>query len=99
MTKTKIIKICKKYNIVDYIINKDNSIDVNGDVNLINLNLKKLPLNFNIVKDNFNCSHNKLETLEGAPKECKFFNCSYNNLTSLKGAPEKCNYFNCSYNK
>ena len=38
--------ICKKYNITNYTINSDGSIDVDGDVNLSNRGLTKLPLKF-----------------------------------------------------
>ncbi len=40
-------EICKKYNITNYTINKDGTIDVNNYVDLENKKLKKLPLNFN----------------------------------------------------
>jgi hypothetical protein len=38
-----IINICKKYNIQNYTINPDGSIDVNGDVWLSNKKLTKIP--------------------------------------------------------
>ena len=49
---------------------------------------------------NFNCSNNKLISLEGAPKIVESFNCSGNQLTSLEGAPEKVGgYFECRFCK
>ena len=39
-------EICKKYNIKNYTINQDVSIDVNGYVDLYNIGLTKLPLKF-----------------------------------------------------
>ena len=37
----------------------------------------------------FDCSHNNLTTLNGAPEVVGYgFNCAHNNLTTLKGAPE-----------
>ena len=36
--------ICKKYNIENYTINSDGSIDVDGNVNLSKMNLTELPL-------------------------------------------------------
>jgi len=96
----KIHLICKGYRIKNYIINEDGSIDVNGDVNLIGKRLKRLPLKFRNVSGNFDCSKNRLVSLEGSPEFVggAFF-CNYNNLTSLKGGPKKVyNIFNCSYN-
>ena len=78
---------CKKYRIENYTINSDLSIDVDGNVNLYNKDLRKLPLNFRNVS-NFYCSNNNLTILEGAPtKVGGDFYCEYNKLTSLEGAP------------
>lgn len=80
---------CKKYNIRNYIINDDLSIDVEGTVNLSNFNLDYLPLNFNYVYGSFACSNNNLKSLKGCPKYIGgHFNCGYNNLTSLEGILE-----------
>lgn len=46
-------KICKEYNIKNYTINKDRSIDVEGEVHLTSKRLTELPLMFNVVKGNF----------------------------------------------
>ncbi len=90
MTNQEIHDICKKYSIENYSINSDGSIDVNGNVNLYDMNLTELPLKFNRVSGYFDCSYNKLTDLENFPNEIKsWFNCSYNKLTSLKGVPEK----------
>lgn len=80
--------ICKEYNIKNYTINKDGSIDVFGPVNLRNKNLSKLPLKFGKVSGPFACDGNKLTSLEGSPKEVgSIFYCYNNYLTSLKGGP------------
>ena len=80
--------ICQKYNIKNYIINEDGSIDVDGDVDLSNRKLIELPLKFRNVNGNFYCSGNKLTSLEGAPSSVGGdFNCSSNELTSLEGGP------------
>jgi hypothetical protein len=61
-----------------------------GDLNLHGLHLTVLP---DILKDitvggHFDCSVNKLTSLEGSPKNVLgYFICSYNKLTSLEGAP------------
>ena len=93
--------ICKKYGITNYTISSDGSIDVDGDVNLIDINLDKLPLRFNRIGGNFYCNNNQLTSLEGAPKEVGgFFDCRYNQLTSLEGAPKEVGgFFDCNNNK
>ena len=48
----------------------------------------------------FNCSYNKLTSLEGSPSRIDgYFNCNYNSLTSLEGGPKKVGKsFYCDYN-
>ena len=100
MKEKEIHKICWKYNIRNYTINPDGSIDVDGDVLLSHKDLTKLPLTFNKVKYLFDCSSNHLTTLEGAPKEVgRSFDCSFNYLTSLKYVPTLIgDELNCSFN-
>lgn len=89
MNRNKIIDLCKKYNIKNYTINEDSSIDVDGMVNISIRGLKKLPLVFNRVSAYFECSGNQLITLEGSPRYVgSWFNCSSNDLTTLEGAPD-----------
>jgi hypothetical protein len=94
-------RICKEYDIVNYAINDDQSIDVDGNVYLYTKGLTKLPLKFNKVNGYFDCSYNQLTSLEGAPKEVNGnFYCYNNHLTSLEGAPKEVNGdFDCSYNQ
>ena len=94
-------KICKKYGIKNYTINDDGSIDVDGDVILHKEGLTKLPLNFNNISGYFNCSNNKLISLEGAPRLVGgYFDCSDNQLTTLEGGPQLVGGdFVCDYNK
>ncbi len=99
---TDINKICKKYDIENYTINSDNSVDVDGDICLWGINLTSIPLNFNIVNGYFDCSDNHLTSLKGSPKRVEGnFNCRLNKLTSLKYSPQHIenDYFNCEYNK
>ncbi|MCK9477780.1 MAG: hypothetical protein M0R46_17845 [Candidatus Muirbacterium halophilum] len=93
--------ICKKYNIKNYIINEDGSIDVDGNVDLYKEKLKVLPLKFRKVSGDFNCSSNKLTSLEGGPQSIggKFY-CTSNQLTSLVGCPQSIGGgFYCSSNQ
>jgi hypothetical protein len=80
--------LCLEYNITNYTINDDGSIDVDGDVDLSNNGLTKIPLKFRNVSGDFNCDRNQLASLEGAPLSVGgYFSCEYNNLTSLEGSP------------
>ena len=66
------------------------TVKVTGDVNLRDLGLTKIAINFTEVGGFFICSNNQLTSLEGAPKKVGGnFYCSRNQLTSLVGAPEK----------
>jgi hypothetical protein len=52
-----------------------------------------------VTKD-FNCSHNALESLFGAPTKVGDFDCSYNKLKDLSYAPKELfGFFNCSNNE
>lgn len=44
MSEEEIYKICIEYNITNYTINTDGSIDVNNNVKLSHKNLNKIPL-------------------------------------------------------
>jgi hypothetical protein len=62
---------------------------VEGDVDLYNMSLTKLP-NFKSVGGDFYCNNNKLTSLEGCPIYVGgSFHCSHNQLTSLKYCPTK----------
>lgn len=78
--------ICDKYNIKNYTINDDLTVDVDGDVYISNKALHKIPINFGEV-NNFNCSYNLLTNLEGSPRIVNNFYCHGNDLTSLHGSP------------
>jgi hypothetical protein len=92
--------VCGKYNITNYTINDDHTVDVK-DVYLFNKSLTKLPLKFNIVSGNFNCSFNNMTTLEGGPTSVGGnFYCSFNNITTLLGSPKEVGgNFSCDVNE
>jgi len=81
--------------------NPDGTWSCKDDVDLHNLNLKKLPVKFKRVEGIFNCSKNKLTSLEGAPEHVgEDFNCYKNQLRTLEGAPEQVGgYFYCYGNQ
>jgi hypothetical protein len=96
-----IVKLCKRYHIVNYTINTDGSIDVDDNVDLSYRKLEKFLLKFRDVGDDFHCYNNRLTNLEGCPKSVGgSFNCNDNELTSLEGCPRYVgNNFICAGNK
>ena len=89
INSSEIEAICEKYNIKNYIINEDGSIDVDGNVDLYDKKLKVLPLKFRKVSGYFKCSFNELTSLKGSPQSVGgWFDCNDNQLTSLEGAPQ-----------
>ena len=99
-SKEEIDLLCEKYNIINYSINSDLSIDVQGNVDLSGLKLRLLPLRFSRVSGHFYCFSNHLTTLEGCPREVGgYFSCSSNRLTTLEGCPREVGgNFYCSFN-
>jgi hypothetical protein len=92
--------ICARYDITNYVINTDGSIDVDGNVNLTFREISFFELRFGNVSGDFDCSNNILTTLYGSPEVIGGrFICASNQLTSM----EHCPYviggtLNCSYN-
>ena len=88
-TREGVIEVCEKYEIKNYTINDDLSIDVDGGVYLDERNLEYLPLKFNYVSGDFNCDQNELESLEGCPITVDGnFDCYRNKLITLEGCPQ-----------
>jgi hypothetical protein len=92
--------ICRKYNITNYIINEDGSVDVDGNVILNDIGLTKLPLRFRNVSGSFDCYSNTLTSLQGSPKSVGgYIDCSYNNIKTFQGCSESIGeYFYCVNN-
>jgi hypothetical protein len=84
-----------------YTIQSNGTVDVNGDVNVVNMKLTEMPVKFGKVTGNFYCENNQLTNLEGSPESVGGdFICSYNQLTSLVGAPQSVGGdFYCSRNQ
>lgn len=88
-----IIDTCKKYNITNYKINSDMTIDVYHDVSFYSQNLDEIPLKFNKINGWLDLSGNNFKNLIGTPIEIKFnIYCYDNPLESLDG-------FNLPYHK
>lgn len=100
-TKEEIDSLCKKYKIEKYTINENLSLEVEGDVSFRNHNLTHLPLKFSTTSGDFDCSDNRLVSLEGSPTEVGGnFYCSSNELLTLKWCPIEISWnFYCSYNR
>jgi hypothetical protein len=76
-------------------------VDVNGSFYCDDQNLTDFKgVGFGVVTRDFDCTGNKLTSLEGAPQEVGMnFYCFGNELTSLEGAPQKVGRgFYCSGN-
>ena len=82
--------ICHEYQIRNYTINQDGSIDVDEPVRLLGrFKLTKIPLKFGKVSRSFDCSYNKLVSLKGSPVETGgSFSCDHNYLTTFIGGPK-----------
>ncbi len=104
-------KFCSDYNIKDYKILDDFSVDVNDGVNisdeyknydsgLRNSRLTELPFKFNKVNGGFNMSGNLITSLKNCPNEVNgFFDCSDNEIESLEGSPSIVNgWYYCNQN-
>jgi hypothetical protein len=81
-------------------INSQGLVDVVGDVRLRS-KLTELPVKFGHVSGYFNCDHNQLTSLTGAPHSVGgTFSCIGNQLTSLAGAPQSVGGdFRCDINQ
>jgi hypothetical protein len=99
VNEEEIHSICKEYGIENYTINTDGTIDVDGNVDLYNKGLIKIPFNFNRVSGFFYCDNNQLTSLEGAPQSVGDFYCHNNQLTRLEGAPQSVRNFVCYDNQ
>ena len=83
-------------------LNKKGLVDIDGSFNCKKQNLKDFKgVKFGKVSGNFDCSHNKLTSLVGAPQKVGgSFHCYNNKLTSLEGAPQEVGGgFYCDNNK
>lgn len=98
--RLKLERKLKRFGIKDYIINSDGTIDANQSVTFSNLNIVKMPFKFGKINGNFDCSYNRIKSLEGCPKEVTGnFYCNGNQLASLKYCPIKIGKnFSCAKN-
>lgn len=67
MNIRKLKKICKKYLIDEYVINKDGSIDVNTDLFLSNKNISNFKIKFNKIDGSLFISNNFFKNFKNFP--------------------------------
>lgn len=91
--------LCEKYNIENYTINADGSIDVDGDVMFEDI--EEIPIKFNRVNGDFYIDDNDLKSLKNSPIYVSGdFTCTNCQLDSLEYSPMYVGgRFVCSFNK
>jgi hypothetical protein len=63
-------------------LNSNGEVDVDGDVDMSNMNLTEIPVKFGRVEWDFSCANNRLTSLKNCPEFVGgIFNCHSNNLT------------------
>lgn len=88
LEKEKIETLLQSLKITNYKIDDNLVVDVFESVNLYGKNLKKIPVQFGIVKGNFLCGMNNLTSLKGAPSIVTGgFSCADNKLITLEDGP------------
>jgi hypothetical protein len=88
-TREQVEEFLKDSSIYDYKINDDLSVDVLQNVNIIWENIKIIPVEFRSIMGKVILSGNKLQSLQGLPKEIHgTLDLSNNQLKSLEGCPE-----------
>jgi hypothetical protein len=90
---------CDELFILEYEI-ENGLLNVNNAVSLYGKGLEKIPIQFGKVGGDFNCSSNKLSSLEGCPNIIgNSFYCRDNFLVSLKDGPKEIAHsYSCSDN-
>lgn len=84
MNKKETEKWLLDHGITAYTLRDDLTVDVDARVNLSELKITSIPVQFGIIKGGFDCSNNELTTLRGCPVTISGeFKCSGNLLTSL----------------
>lgn len=77
-----------KHGVKNYIINKDGSVDVRGNVDLHNKKLTSIPVKFGKIDGDMRVCYNMLASLKNCGTHVSGdFDCSYNRLTSMDGLP------------
>lgn len=101
MTIEEIEKIFDEWEITEYTINPDLSVNVHHDIDFGWSGIKEFPLNFKSVDGDFNCNNNRLTSLKGCPEYVSGdFSCNRNKLTDLKYGPKRVSgTYYCHHNR
>ena len=102
--KQQIINWLEKHEVKSYKLVPDEQygfiVNVNGDIDLGNKKLLSILIKFSKVTGSFNCSDNKLTSLEFSPQTVDGFYCNDNKLASLEFCPQTVGSdFSCSGNQ
>lgn len=77
----RILKFLKEHKIENAFINDDYTVDIIGNVDLSKCGLHYMPIKFNNVTGNFDCSYNNLTSLKNCPKKVGGnFDCTGNDI-------------------
>jgi len=86
--------------IQNYSIQCDLSVDVDGSVLFNPYVMEHFPVQFGVVKGDFDCNQKAMLSLKGAPRSVGgYFSCFGNRLTSLEYCPSVTKTFDCSDNQ
>jgi hypothetical protein len=85
-------EVCSRDLISTILIDGVVNVNVNGSIDMRDMNLTKIPIKFNKVNGFFDCSYNNLTSLKNSPNYIRYsFNCGSNNLTTLEYFPNVIN--------
>jgi hypothetical protein len=85
-TRDVVDNFCRHYDIENYTILADGSVDVDGDVSIDGYKNDNLPFKFNIIDGDFMISHSDVNDVSMFPKKVNYgFYCNVNKLTSCVG--------------
>ena len=104
MNRADVRKWAEHYELENFHINRNGTVDVDGDVDIHydrSISIRKLPIQFGYVAGDFDASFSRLVSLAGSPREVGGnFICTWNDLTSLDGSPHEVGrVFDCSHNQ
>tara|TARA_Y100000389_G_scaffold127220_1_gene124559 strand:- start:1053 stop:1643 length:591 start_codon:yes stop_codon:yes gene_type:complete len=92
-------EVLDQYNVVDYSINNDGSVNLTKDITFFKKNLDKIPFNISKAPRVLDFSFNNISSLEGSPEECDTIFYAMNNISDLTGVTITSRLLSLSNNK
>lgn len=92
-------EVLDQYNVVDYSINNDGSVNLTKDITFFKKNLDKIPFSVSKAPRILDYSFNNISSLEGSPEECDTIFYAMNNISDLKGITITSRLLSLSNNK